>query len=68
LCMSTTAAALETTATLKTSRGCIKRVSNVPMVTSWCPLTRRRVFSRITTKHSQSGLIYVSYCYQWLWF
>src|SRR5450759_4583749 len=56
--MRITAAALLITATLNTSRGCTRIVSIVPMVTSWCPLTRRRVFNSNTTRHSHSGLKY----------
>src|ERR1035437_10166572 len=56
--MRITAAALLITATRSTSRGCTRIVSIVPMVTSWCPFTRRRVFNSSTTRHSHSGLKY----------
>src|ERR1039458_10469278 len=56
--MRITAAALLITAILNTSRGCTRIVSIVPMVTSWCPFSRRRVFNNNTTRHSHSGLKY----------
>jgi len=58
LCIRITAAALAITATRNVSRGCTRSVSIVPMVTSWWPLTRLRVFRSKTTKHSHSGLKY----------
>ena len=55
-CMIKMADALAMIASLKTSLAETSRVSAVPIVTSWWPLTRRRVLSRSTTRHSHSGL------------